>query len=384
MAEAKLTKKQQKNVAFRAKKGKATALAHHPATPDDVVDAEDAPSTSTVEMTKASTSSKKAAKAEKPTKTKKVSKMEGDAVADDAAAGEAPAKEEKRSHKRKRLAAEAAAGITSQPGPSTSSQPQESSKPKPTTKPKKTTLEAPAKKTTFGEDGEVAAEQTVKPTIPTTIESSAKGNKYILFIGNMAFTTTTDTISKHFGQTCGEVPYVRLLTKKADPNALANLPASKRKSIAKGKAQDPTKAQSKGCAFVEFKSSEALRKALKFHHTMLEGRNINVELTAGGGGKSESRQEKIKAKNAGLEKERQKLHGKYVAPKNEARKQARGAKGAKGGQEGEGEGRERKRQRRDGNAEEGGSGWGKNSRKERKMPRFMATGSNAVRVAPTS
>ncbi|SYW77795.1 related to NOP6 - protein with possible role in rRNA processing [Ustilago bromivora] len=306
--------------------------------------------------------------------------MEGDAVADDAAAGEAPAKEEKRSHKRKRLAAEAATGITSQPAPSTSSQPQESSKPKPATKPKKTAPEAPAKRTTFGEDGEVAAKQTAKPTIPTTIESSAKGNKYILFIGNMAFTTTTDTISKHFGQTCGEVPSVRLLTKKADPNALANLPASKRKSIAKGKAQDPTKAQSKGCAFVEFKSSEALRKALKFHHTMLEGRNINVELTAGGGGKSESRQEKIKAKNAGLEKERQKLHGKYVAPKNEARKQARGAKG---GQEGEGEGRERKRQRRDENAE-GGSGWGRNSGKERKMPRFMATGSNAVRVAPTS
>jgi RNA recognition motif-containing protein len=116
---------------------------------------------------------------------------------------------------------------------------------------------------------------------------------------------------------------VRLLTRKGDPNALANLAASKRKSIAKGKAKDPTQPQSKGCAFVEFKSSAALRKGLHFHHTMLEGRKINVELTAGGGGKSDTRQQKIKKKNAGLEKERVKLHGKYVAPQNEARKKAR-------------------------------------------------------------
>ncbi|KAJ1029995.1 hypothetical protein NDA16_000908 [Ustilago loliicola] len=381
MAEAKLTKKQQKNAAFRAKKGKTAALADHPATPDDVVDPEDAASTSKAEPVKASSSFKKASKSEKAPKSKETSKSE--AVLADEPAAEAPVKEEKRSHKRKRLAAEAAAGITSEAEPSSSTQSLEK-KAKSAPKPKKAVPEAPAKKTTFGDDGEVSAEQAVKPEIPTTItESSAKGNKFILFVGNMAFTTTADYISKHFGQTCGEVPSVRLLTRKADPNALANLPASKRKSIAKGKAQDPTKPQSKGYAFVEFKTSEALRKALKFHHTMLEGRKINVELTAGGGGKSETRQEKIKAKNAGLEKERQKLHGKYVAPKNEARRQARGEKGGE-----EGEGRERKRQRRDGDGgdgQDGGSGgWGRNSGKERKMPRFMATGSNAVRVAPTS
>ncbi len=68
---------------------------------------------------------------------------------------------------------------------------------------------------------------------------------------------------------------------------------------------------------------------------MLEGRKINVELTAGGGGKGENRQKKIQEKNAGLEKERAKLHGKYVAPKNEERKNR--VRGSNAG-EGEGEG----------------------------------------------
>lgn len=368
MAEAKLTKKQQKAAQFKAgKKGKAAAIEDHPATPDDIP--EDAPSNSN-DNAKAPVASTSAQTPEAETSTPAT----------------APVKAEKRSAKRKRLAAEAAAGITSsETADATSSGSKKDSAVE--AKPKKSKSASKAKaapvanatKTTFGDDGEVATEQAVEPeaAAPAATSSSAKGNKFILFVGNMAFTTTADNISKHFGQTCGEVPSVRLLTKKADPNALANLPASKRKSIAKGKAQDPTKPQSKGCAFVEFKSSEALRKALKFHHTMLEGRKINVELTAGGGGKSENRQEKIKAKNAGLEKERQKLHGKYVAPKNEARKQAREGKDESD--------RPAKRARKDegGEGESGGS-WGRNSGKERKLPRFMATGSNAVRVAPTS
>ncbi|SPO20409.1 related to NOP6 - protein with possible role in rRNA processing [Ustilago trichophora] len=366
MAEAKLTKKQQKAAQFKAgKKGKAGAIEDHPATPDDVPEEKEVVAApSKPEVSKTSTSTK--------------------ATAADEEAPAKPVKEEKRSAKRKRLAAEAAAGIVSEDAPATSSKTKDTAE---EAKPKKSKSSSKAKiapapnatKTTFGDDGEVAAEEAVAAEIPTTAAAptTAKGSKFILFVGNMAFTTTSDNISKHFGQACGEVPSVRLLTRKADPNALANLPASKRKSIAKGKAQDPTKPQSKGCAFVEFKSSEALRKALKFHHTMLEGRKINVELTAGGGGKSENRQEKIKAKNAGLEKERQKLHGKYVAPKNEARKQARDGK-----DEGE---RPQKRSRRDeGEGETQGGSWGRNSGKERKMPRFMATGSNAVRVAPTS
>jgi len=120
----------------------------------------------------------------------------------------------------------------------------------------------------------------------------------------MAFDVTADMLAKHLGRTCGEIPEVRLLTKRPDPTALEGLSNSKKKSIAKGKAKDPSAPVSKGCAFVEFSSPEALQKALRFHHTQFHGRQINVELTAGGGGKSERRKEKIKSKNAGLDKER--------------------------------------------------------------------------------
>lgn len=365
MAEAKLTKKQQKAAQFKAKKGKAAALHDHPATPDDVP--EDTPAITTTAEPEASTSAATAG-----------------------TAATAPVKEEKRNKKRKRLAAEAEALAQSQAEAGVAAEATPVRKSQDEAKPRKTKAAsskakaeplANAKKTTFGEDGEVASEQAVQPEAPEAGTSSKKkGNKFIIFVGNMAFTTTSEEISKHFGQACGEVPTVRLLTRKADPNALASLPASKRKSIAKGKALDPTKPQSKGCAFVEFKTSAALLKALKFHHTLLEGRKINVELTAGGGGKGEARQEKIKAKNAGLDKERQKLHDKYVAPKNEARKQARGA--SDGAENGE---RTSKRRRRDEEEQaSGGDGWGRNAGKERKLPRFMATGANAVRVAPTS
>lgn len=61
-----------------------------------------------------------------------------------------------------------------------------------------------------------------------------------------------------------------------------------------------------GYAFAEFDSSTALEKALRCHHTVIGGRKINVELTAGGGGKSANRMGKIKGKNEGLEEERKK------------------------------------------------------------------------------
>ena len=42
------------------------------------------------------------------------------------------------------------------------------------------------------------------------------------------------------------------------------------------------------------------------HHTNLLGRKVNVELTAGGGGRGENRMEKIKVRNEGLDEERRK------------------------------------------------------------------------------
>lgn len=79
----------------------------------------------------------------------------------------------------------------------------------------------------------------------------------------------------------GEVPEVRLLTNKVKDD---------------GKWQ----AKSKGAAFLEWNTVDALQKALKYHHTHLGKRSINVELSAGGGGKSQNRMQKISARNKDL------------------------------------------------------------------------------------
>lgn len=76
-------------------------------------------------------------------------------------------------------------------------------------------------------------------------------------------------------------PTVRLLTPKPSSSTR---PANK----------------SKGCAFLEFSHRNALQQALKLHQSELEGRMINVELTAGGGGKSENRITKVRERNKEL------------------------------------------------------------------------------------
>lgn len=63
-------------------------------------------------------------------------------------------------------------------------------------------------------------------------------------------------------------------------------------------------AKSKGFAFVEFSHRNALQQGLKLHQSDIEGRKINVELTAGGGGKSENRLEKVKKRNRELHEQR--------------------------------------------------------------------------------
>ncbi|KAI9273036.1 hypothetical protein BDA99DRAFT_282334 [Phascolomyces articulosus] len=113
-----------------------------------------------------------------------------------------------------------------------------------------------------------------------------KKNRYILFVGNLGFNTKTEELAKHF-ESVGELPTVRLMTDKQ------------------------TKKQ-KGFAFIEFQDSLHLSKALAFHHTYFNKRQINVELTAGGGGRSEARKEKLKEKNEKLQQERQKWHKEKV------------------------------------------------------------------------
>lgn len=82
------------------------------------------------------------------------------------------------------------------------------------------------------------------------------------------------------------------------------------------------KPKSRGIAFLELPTSAAMQQCLKLHHSTLQNRTINVELTAGGGGKSDTRKEKIKERNdrVGTQRER----------KAEKEKEEAGAGGADG------------------------------------------------------
>lgn len=108
-------------------------------------------------------------------------------------------------------------------------------------------------------------------------KEESSGPKFILFVGNLPYKTTEDDIKTHF-KNC--------------------MPTSIR---IRGE---------KGCAFIEFKNEDPMQSkrlmdvALRLHKSTLGGRKINVELTAGGGGNSQERIEKIKAKNEKLEEER--------------------------------------------------------------------------------
>ena len=62
-----------------------------------------------------------------------------------------------------------------------------------------------------------------------------------------------------------------------------------------------TRERSRGCAFLEFHKASGLQSALRLHHSVLDGRKINVELSAGGGGNTAGRVKKLKAKNAKLD-----------------------------------------------------------------------------------
>ncbi|OAX44447.1 hypothetical protein K503DRAFT_729529 [Rhizopogon vinicolor AM-OR11-026] len=138
-----------------------------------------------------------------------------------------------------------------------------------------------------GDAGDVLEEAEQGEQGETKIEKSKQ--RFILFLGNLKYTTTIEAIQAHFA-VCDPPPTVRLLAPKPAANKLSSKPAIK----------------SKGCAFLEFKHRNALQQGLKLHHSSLDGRQINVELTAGGGGKGEARLSKLKERNKGLESQRHK------------------------------------------------------------------------------
>ena len=120
------------------------------------------------------------------------------------------------------------------------------------------------------EEGEL-----VKKTGKTaTDEDKPFHNPYIVFIGQLAFTTTKEGLFAHVKEELGKefkvtpaTCKIRLLT-------------------------DPKTNKSRGMAFLETNDPEMLYATLKLHHTLLDGRRLNVERSAGGG--KENRKEKLK------------------------------------------------------------------------------------------
>lgn len=138
-------------------------------------------------------------------------------------------------------------------------------------------------------------------------ETTKSKPRFVCFIGNLPFNTTDETLQAHF--------------KKLMPFTIRH-------------RLDAQTKKSKGYAFMEFDNYDRMKTCLKlYHHTMFDpnnvtdelehadvgsganavgakgskkkgGRRINVELTAGGGGKNANRKEKIKVKNERLNGQR--------------------------------------------------------------------------------
>ncbi|PNS19590.1 hypothetical protein CAC42_7434 [Sphaceloma murrayae] len=128
-------------------------------------------------------------------------------------------------------------------------------------------------------------------------------HRYICFIGNLPYSATDATIAEHF--------------KAITPTSIRH-------------RTDPKTKKSKGFAFLEFDAYDRMKTCLKlYHHSMFDsgkpndkGRRINVELTAGGGGKGEQRKKKLGEKNTRLEDQR-KRRAEALA-KQEKRKEGKG------------------------------------------------------------
>ncbi|KIV88082.1 hypothetical protein PV10_09012 [Exophiala mesophila] len=158
----------------------------------------------------------------------------------------------------------------------------------------------------------LADEQTEDPE-PRSGKSPAR---FIVFVGNLPFDATAEQVTQHF---------VKLA------------PVSVRLST------DKQTGRSKGFAFVEFDGYDKMKTCLSlYHHSIfdpeskgkttpetsktgvqvngekLRGRRINVELTAGGGGKkSKGRRDRIESKNKKLSEQRERRRIKEMKERGE-------------------------------------------------------------------
>ena len=96
------------------------------------------------------------------------------------------------------------------------------------------------------------------------VQEGGKKIPYIVFVGQLSYTTTSDMLFNHFQSNLGE----EVITKEKTKIRLLT---------------DTKTKKSRGMAFVELSSPESMYECLKLHLTHLDGRRINVERTSGGG-----------------------------------------------------------------------------------------------------
>jgi nucleolar protein 6 len=131
--------------------------------------------------------------------------------------------------------------------------------------------EVQAKKKRKREEAEEKAETERKEAEE---KKKQKKHRFILFVGNLPYNISEKSVEEHF--------------KPAGPQAIR---------------------MRKGFAFAEFEGKDASKRmniALRLHHTFINDRRINVELTAGGGGNTVHRKNKLRERNEKLRNEQAK------------------------------------------------------------------------------
>mmetsp|Transcript_2249 Transcript_2249/g.2444 ORF Transcript_2249/g.2444 Transcript_2249/m.2444 type:complete len:167 (-) Transcript_2249:43-543(-) len=126
------------------------------------------------------------------------------------------------------------------------------------------------------------------------------GKQYKVFVGNMPYSANDDSVKHFFKCVKDELVSIRLLT-------------------------DKESGQSRGCAFVEFTTSEAMQKALAMTGSELNGRKLRIEPSAAGGGKSAKRVNRINRNKKLVEREIKKRRKVWATKKksdNEAASQS--------------------------------------------------------------
>ena len=97
---------------------------------------------------------------------------------------------------------------------------------------------------------------------------------YVLFVGQIAWSSSSESIFKHFQKALGS----NVIT---SDNFKVRLLANQENG------------RSRGMAFIEVDNPELLFECLKMHHTVLDGRRINVERSSGGSKHSQRRKERL-------------------------------------------------------------------------------------------